>query len=1141
MPETPLKSKLHALLIGVDCYLPNRLPGGGSYPSLGGCVRDVKHVETFLRTRLGLTDADITTLTASNRPGSREPAEPKEQWPTYENMVRAFQELTERAQPGEQVYVHYSGHGGRSRTAYPDLKGESGLDESLVPTDIGTSEARYLRDLEVAFLIRQMTQKGLVVTLVFDDCHSGGATRGGDAGSAVRGIPTVDNADRPTDSLVATPAQLKELWQAAAAQAPAGAQQRSAQLSSGWLPELEGAVLLAACRANELANEFAFEGTERNGALTYWLLDTLKQLGPGLTYEMVHDRLLAKVHAKFPQQTPQLYGEGARVVFGTTSAPRPPSVRVVEVDRGRNRVRVEAGKAQGLVGGARFAVYAADADFADPAQRLALVEVAEPGDTDSWAVAVEGTKVEAVSEGAAAVVLDAGVRFRGRVRLVEREDLPDDIDQAAALARARSEIKGQKWITLAEDEGEAADLQVAVNFNHEYEVWEPTGRIIDNLRPALRIDDDGAAAKLAGRLVHLTKFQHVKLIENASHSSPLAHALALRWEVRKPDGQFEAAPKGPGGEFVVDHGDKLFLTVENKSSQPLNVSVLDLQPDWGVSKLFPRDTAFELLDPKTERRLPGLIFELPDGYKEGLDTIKVFATVGNTSFDWLTLPALDKPQTRGNTRSPLGGLEELMAEFTSDAPPESRTRARFDDAEVSTWTTAQTDIHIRRRPRAIKHVRELSVSLLQAAFEEVAEKHQQATRGPGAPAAAGATRGSVTEPDIEIVTAFLASDEDELPDAATRQRDGATRGAVDTVRHCGGLLKKMASELWNAKVRGDDAEYIAAQKGLTEKFGSCDPRYVETFEQYARFIANRGKIPYREWKQLSDFVIDDRLPSDARIGLVADWATGQEEALEVLRQIKRHDPHVVAHLGDIYYAGTAEEVENYFHKPWKEILDYEAAGITSIALPGNHDLYAGGQPYYDLLDKLKQPASYVCLRNEHWQLIGLDTALNDKTFNPEGTPTTLAPSEVEWLRDKLENSGGRRTALMSHHQLFSTNDQWGKDKRSFNPLLNDQLAGLLDKVDIWFWGHEHDLVIFDRHMGLERGRCIGGSAYPVSKFEMPASPRNADVPYNRQVVLGKGSAFYQHCYAVMRLDGRSATVDYYEDSDGGRRLFSETF
>src|SRR5262245_46680177 len=137
MAETStMRHKLYALLIGVDCYLPNRLPDGGFYPSLGGCVRDINLVEGFLKSRLGLLDAQIVKLTATNK-GTGTPPEPREQWPTYESMVQAFKKITDTAQVGEQVYVHYSGHGGRSVTAFPKLKGANGLDESLVPTDIG--------------------------------------------------------------------------------------------------------------------------------------------------------------------------------------------------------------------------------------------------------------------------------------------------------------------------------------------------------------------------------------------------------------------------------------------------------------------------------------------------------------------------------------------------------------------------------------------------------------------------------------------------------------------------------------------------------------------------------------------------------------------------------------------------------------------------------------------------------------------------------------------------------------------------------------------------------------------------------------------------------------------------------------------
>src|SRR5438876_623125 len=81
-------AQLYALLIASDCYLPNWL-AEGTYPNLAGCVRDVEHVEAFLRRRLGLTDAHLVKLTSTDT-GAAQPKEPPERRPTYENMVHAF-------------------------------------------------------------------------------------------------------------------------------------------------------------------------------------------------------------------------------------------------------------------------------------------------------------------------------------------------------------------------------------------------------------------------------------------------------------------------------------------------------------------------------------------------------------------------------------------------------------------------------------------------------------------------------------------------------------------------------------------------------------------------------------------------------------------------------------------------------------------------------------------------------------------------------------------------------------------------------------------------------------------------------------------------------------------------------------------
>ncbi|NJN84640.1 MAG: caspase family protein, partial [Caldilineaceae bacterium] len=166
--------QMYALLIGVDHYLPNTLPGGVSYAPLGGCVEDVGRVEEFLRTKLNVPEANIQKLTATSSPDGRNIVEPFAAWPTYDNMVAAFQRLSDNATAGDEIYIHYSGHGGRANTIYANLKGANALDEGLVPTDIGNSEARYLRDLEIAHILKGMVDKGLVVTAVFDSCHSGG-------------------------------------------------------------------------------------------------------------------------------------------------------------------------------------------------------------------------------------------------------------------------------------------------------------------------------------------------------------------------------------------------------------------------------------------------------------------------------------------------------------------------------------------------------------------------------------------------------------------------------------------------------------------------------------------------------------------------------------------------------------------------------------------------------------------------------------------------------------------------------------------------------------------------------------------------------------------------------------------------------
>jgi Caspase domain len=686
----------YALLIGVDCYLPNRLPDNSFYPSLRGCVRDITHVDEFLQRQLEIPPERIVKLTATNT-GSTQPPEPRDQWPTYENMVAAFKKLTDVAQPGDQVYIHYSGHGGRSKTSYPDLKGPNELDESLVPTDIGNSEARYLRDIELAHLLKTMVDKELIVTVVLDSCHSGGAMRGAGEEIAVRGISSVDTTPRPTDSLVAAPAELAATWQNLG-----GGMKRNLAMGAGWLPEPQGYTLLAACRPSESAYEFAFDGKERNGALTYWLLRSLQQISGGLTYKMVYDRILAKVHSQFAAQTPQLQGETTRVVFASDHVQLRVAVNVMEVDTANARVRVNAGQATNIAMGGEFAIYpTGTTDFTQKEKRLALAEITELGATASWARITQRFNTEPIEPGAQALLVNPGAfNVRRKVRVSSKTMPETPAREAIANAIAQS---GRGWVEVAGDE-EAVDYQVAINERGEFEIWDPAGQPLPNLRPPIKVGTD-TATQVVERLVHLSKYAAIQQLENADSVSPLAGKLVVELFGTPPGYQRGQRPVSPprlddrGSPPTLKVGEQVLLRLNNTSSQVLNVAVLDLQPDWGVSQLYPplQRGDYVPIDPgKDVWELLNL--DLPPSYKDGTDVLKVFATVGPANFRWLELAALDQPLRSAQARSlppkPRNALEQLLGNLNAE---ETMVRTVSLAAAASEeWVVESVELRVQR-------------------------------------------------------------------------------------------------------------------------------------------------------------------------------------------------------------------------------------------------------------------------------------------------------------------------------------------------------------------------------------------------------------------------------------------------------------
>ncbi len=291
------------------------------------------------------------------------------------------------------------------------------------------------------------------------------------------------------------------------------------------------------------------------------------------------------------------------------------------------------------------------------------------------------------------------------------------------------------------------------------------------------------------------------------------------------------------------------------------------------------------------------------------------------------------------------------------------------------------------------------------------------------------------------------------------------------------------------------------------------------------------------------------LPSAATIAVAGDWGTGTREAGDVMTRMTNPAPDYTIHLGDVYYVGDEPEVRSHFLPGG--MTTWLPGSKGAFALIGNHEMYGTGTGgmlgeafYRDILSYLKQPASFFCLRNDSWIIVGLDTGyystgivsalgflrripgLNKTSWFQ---PSCRLPDELmTWLQPILADAGMRGVILMSHHQAFSSFEDW-------YPQPSKQLLPLIgNRPVIWFWGHEHRMALYDPYkVGGTMpvyGRCIGHGGMPVELSTKLDQSSCRCIAYDNRTYLEDISAGYNG-YATMTFDGARLAVQYV-DSQG---------
>ncbi len=565
-------------LLAAPALAENRalLIGANQYPNLKedfwlkGPANDVRLVETYLTTAAPVPFApENVTVLADGLPGH--------QAPTLAAIRAAFADLADKAQPGDFVYLHFSGHGSQAPALDPATELD-GLDELFLPVDIGPwndsvgTVENALVDDEIGQMIDAIRMKGANVWAVFDSCHSGTVTRAApsdDEEVRTRQLPPEALGLNPEDLAQATRA-LPQSDPRARPEAPVDAGQASGSFTAFF-----------AAQTNEVTPEKNLPKGKPNrvpqGVFTYTLFETLAEY-PSATYGQIGQEVLRKYAVKnLARSTPLFEGDLDRVVFQGE-----PGERVAQwpATSDGTSFTIPAGTLHGLTAGAELAIMPNAAAPLD--ERLGWVTL-----TEAETFSATGSSETALPPGAYLRQVDVAVDYTLTVALPEPGSAPAD-----ALADALTvlqEITGPRLAFVAA--GAPADLRLAViaDSPRPDAIWVlPDTGLAENLAQTPSVS---TADKDAARLAEVLG-DTLNTMARAMNLLRLGDAVgqgSLDVEVEMLTRAGKGKPLVPLSRNDVPRlvpNDEVHVLARNNMDQPVDVNVLYVAANYEISHWF---------------------------------------------------------------------------------------------------------------------------------------------------------------------------------------------------------------------------------------------------------------------------------------------------------------------------------------------------------------------------------------------------------------------------------------------------------------------------------------------------------------------------------------------------------------------------
>jgi hypothetical protein len=273
----------------------------------------------------------------------------------------------------------------------------------------------------------------------------------------------------------------------------------------------------------------------------------------------------------------------------------------------------------------------------------------------------------------------------------------DDALLRAALAAVTDGDRSPFLVAVSSDHDNSAEFVVTID-RGVYILSDSNGAPLWRERPPASPD---GAARLASTLAHLAIFRNVQRLRNPAPAGGLQGGIEVSAVAYSQSGR-GGRPTNPkalydrGHSATITAGQKLQVTIYNRTRAPVYLALLNLDADFGISRIYPNHAINEKVEAGGSVVIDQITPRL-SGPQDGraVEMLKVIATRTPASFDVLQLPKLHEgdPQAgvRGDEASPLGrlfnavrrqGVRDLVVEMEDGAD----------------WTIAQLEVTILAQP-----------------------------------------------------------------------------------------------------------------------------------------------------------------------------------------------------------------------------------------------------------------------------------------------------------------------------------------------------------------------------------------------------------------------------------------------------------